>query len=120
MYELLRNSIMVVSIPSSDSSPRSVYEAIFCGCVVCITYHPYYDVLPQCMKDRIIVVDLNNKSWFKNAFQKAKKITHKLQYLNTILGIERLYSFFKGNDYNRSSFILLTQITSEAQKHLHE
>lgn len=80
MYELLRKSIMVVSIPSSDSSPRSVYEAIFCGCVVCITYHTYYDVLPQCMKDRIIIVDLNNKSWFKNAFQKAKKISEKEFY----------------------------------------
>ena len=77
MYELLRKSIMVVSIPSSDSSPRSVYEAIFCGSVVCITYHPYYDILPQCMKDRIVLVDVNDKSWFANAFLKAKKISKK-------------------------------------------
>lgn len=77
MYKLLRKSIMVVSIPSSDSSPRSVYEAIFCGCAVCITHHPYYDILPQCMKDRIIIVDINDKSWFANAFLKAKKISKK-------------------------------------------
>ena len=74
MYKLLRKSIMVVSIPSSDSSPRSVYEAIFCGSVVCITYHPYYDLLPRCMKERIIIVDINDKFWFMNAFEKAKKI----------------------------------------------
>ena len=77
MYELLRESIIVISIPYSDSSPRSVYEAIFCGCAVCITYNPYYDLLPKCMKERIIIVDLNNKSWFKDAFEKAKIICEK-------------------------------------------
>jgi len=32
MYELLVSSKLAISIPMSDSSPRSVYEAIFCGC----------------------------------------------------------------------------------------
>lgn len=80
MYNLLRESIMVISIPYSDSSPRSVYEAIFCGSVVCITYHPYYDLLPKCMKERIIIIDLNNKSWFKDALEKAKYICKKEFY----------------------------------------
>ncbi len=31
MYDLLSKTRLVLSIPSSDSSPRSVYEAIFCG-----------------------------------------------------------------------------------------
>lgn len=72
MYTLLGKSKLVVSIPSSDSSPRSVYEAIFCGSIVVITYHPYYDILPQGMKDRIILTDLDDKEWFKKAVVKAE------------------------------------------------
>ena len=74
MYKLLYNSKLVVSIPSSDSSPRSVYEAIFCGAVVAITYHPYYDFLPDCMRKRVIVIDLNNKNWLFNAYNEAIQI----------------------------------------------
>ncbi len=80
MYKLLQTSLMVISIPLSDSSPRSVYEAIFCGSVVCITYHPYYDLLPKCMKERIIIVDINNKSWLTNAIEKARIISKKKFY----------------------------------------
>ena len=74
MYELLFESKLVISIPSSDSSPRSVYESIFCGCAVVITYHPYYDSLPQCMKERIILVDLDNEKWLSSALVKANII----------------------------------------------
>ena len=71
MYSLMINASLVVSIPSSDSSPRSVYEAIFCNSIVAITYHKYYDDLPKCMQSRIIIVDLQNRDWLKEAFQKA-------------------------------------------------
>lgn len=74
MYRILIQSQLVISIPSSDSSPRSVYEAIFCGAAVAITYHPYYDVLPDCMKQRIMLVDLNDKNWLENAFTKSAEI----------------------------------------------
>jgi hypothetical protein len=74
MYELLFESKMVISIPNSDSSPRSVYESIFCGCAVAITYHPYYDILPISMKERIILVNLDNKNWFTDAIEKANTI----------------------------------------------
>lgn len=74
MYNLMIDTKLVFSIPSSDSSPRSVYEAIFCGCAVAITYHPYYDILPQCMKSRIILVDLNNINWFDNTIESANNI----------------------------------------------
>tara|TARA_B110001452_G_scaffold67562_1_gene54401 strand:- start:319 stop:1443 length:1125 start_codon:yes stop_codon:yes gene_type:complete len=74
MYELLFESQLVISIPSSDSSPRSVYEAIFCGSAVAITYHPYYDTLPICMKERIILVDLDNENWLLNATKDANLI----------------------------------------------
>lgn len=74
MYELLSEAKLVISIPYSDSSPRSVYEAIFCGCAVAVSYHPYFDALPQCMKPRIIIVDLGKKGWFDEAVSLAEKI----------------------------------------------
>ena len=77
MYALIKNASLVVSIPSSDSSPRSVYEAIFCNSIVAITYHRYYDDLPKCMQSRIIIVDMKNKDWLKIAFDKALSIKKK-------------------------------------------
>jgi Glycosyltransferase Family 4 len=75
MYQLLLNTKLVISIPKSDSSPRSVYEAIFCGCAVAITHHSYYDVLPQCMKDRIVLIKMNDKNWLDKAIEKSLEIT---------------------------------------------
>ena len=74
MYELLFSTKLVFSIPLSDSSPRSVYEAIFCGCAVAITHHSYFDILPECMKSRIILVDLDKKDWLDIAIEQADKI----------------------------------------------
>jgi hypothetical protein len=74
MYEILKSTKIVISIPISDSSPRSVYEAIFCGCAVVITYHPYYDNLPECMKERIVIININDNEWFDNALSKVEKI----------------------------------------------
>jgi len=75
MYSLLFQTKLAISIPSSDSSPRSVYEAIFCGAAVALTYHPYVDVLPACMKARVILIDLESKSWFDDALKAAEQIT---------------------------------------------
>lgn len=74
MYRLFRQATLVISIPSSDSSPRSVYEAIFCGAAVAITHNRYYDALPSCMKARVIMVDLNDDDWFGDAMTKAHHI----------------------------------------------
>lgn len=74
MYSLIHKSSLVISVPLSDSSPRSVYESIFCGAVVAITYNTYYDSLPNCMKERIIIVDINNKYWFNSALEEANSI----------------------------------------------
>ena len=74
MYELLAQTKLVISIPESDSSPRSVYESIFCGCAVAITYQPYYDVLPIDMKSRIVLIDLQDETWFDKAIEFANKI----------------------------------------------
>lgn len=74
MYQLLAKTLLVISIPISDSSPRSVYESVFCGAAVAITYNKYYDALPNCMKKRIIIIDLNEKEWFAKTVELAKKI----------------------------------------------
>ena len=75
MYELMAGARLVISIPVSDSSPRSVFEAVFCGCAVAITPQPYYDELPDCMKIRIILVDLQQPDWFERTVETAAEIT---------------------------------------------
>lgn len=74
MFELLLNSFLVLSIPISDSSPRSVYEAIFCGCAVAIRYNSFYDDLPNCMKSRIILINFNSPNWFDDVVNSARTI----------------------------------------------
>lgn len=74
MYQLLIQTKLVISIPKSDSSPRSVYESIFCGAAVAVTYNPYYDGLPACMKSRIIIVDLDDRDWLSKAIAEADLI----------------------------------------------
>lgn len=87
MYELFSKTELVISIPISDSSPRSVYEAIFCGCTVAISYNSYYDSLPNCMKSRIIIVKLSDKNWFEDAMNKSK-IINKIPYVPSSSAIE--------------------------------
>lgn len=77
MYKLLSETKLIFSIPSSDSSPRSVYEAIFLGCAVITVYNPWLDVLPNCMKNRIVVADIQSDDWFANAIDKAQKIAQE-------------------------------------------
>lgn len=74
MYEYFQAARLVVSIPESDSSPRSVYEAIFCGAPVAISYNAYFDALPSCMKSRVIVVDVNERGWLTKALARAEAI----------------------------------------------
>lgn len=74
VYRTLAASIMAISIPESDSSPRSVYESIFCGCCVVVTYNPWIESLPQCMRNRVYIADLNENDWFLKAFQFASNL----------------------------------------------
>jgi hypothetical protein len=87
MYKLLSEAKVVLSIPSSDSSPRSVYEAIFLGCAVITVYNPWLDVLPNCMKNRIVVADINGDNWFVNAIDKAQEIAEE-KYQPSIRAVE--------------------------------
>ena len=75
MYELLMETLMVVSIPESDSSPRSVYESIFCGCCVAVTPNPWIEALPSCMQARVHIVDLQDADWFLKAVAAARTLT---------------------------------------------
>ena len=74
MYKIFLEAKLVISIPYSDSSPRSVFEAIFCGSIVAITYNDYYENFPESIKERVIIVDINKKGWFFNAINKAEKL----------------------------------------------
>ena len=80
MYGLLRRSKLVISIPETDSSPRSVYEAIFAGAAVAVTNSSYLDELPACMSKRILVVDLDNIYWMAEALAFADDVVSK-QYI---------------------------------------
>lgn len=73
MYQVFRESLLVISVPSSDSSPRSVYEAIFAGCCVATTYNPWIDLLPECMRSRIYIINLDDTDWLSQAIDFSKQ-----------------------------------------------
>lgn len=75
MYRVLGSALLAISIPSSDSSPRSVYEAIFAGCSVAVTYSPWIDELPECMRRRLYVLDLGVAGWLDRALEFARQVT---------------------------------------------
>lgn len=87
MYELLASAKLAISIPMSDSSPRSVYEAIFCGCGVAVTYNPWFDALPDCMKARLIMVDLEDDLWLERALEFADSIS-KIPYTPSEMALD--------------------------------
>jgi hypothetical protein len=75
LYEILSDALLAISIPASDSSPRSVYEAIFCGCCVAATPASWINALPDDMRERLFIVDLEDKLWFDKAMAYAERIT---------------------------------------------
>lgn len=78
MYQMFGESTVVFSIPISDSSPRSVYEAIFCGACVVVSYGMWVESLPACMRARVVVVDISAQYWFDNALRAAQQISSTL------------------------------------------
>ncbi len=75
MYSLIASTKVVFSIPKSDSSPRSVYEAIFLGCAVIISPNKYFDIIPACMQQRLVITDINEDGWFDKSVEKAIEIS---------------------------------------------
>jgi hypothetical protein len=74
LFTLLSESFLVLSIPMSDSSPRSVYESIFLGCCVAVTYNNWIEALPLCMRNRLFIVELNDPDWFSKAVSFAQTL----------------------------------------------
>jgi len=87
MVELFFKTTLAISIPKSDSSPRSVYEAIFCGCCVAVTYNPWIENLPPCMRSRLFIVDLDDESWFEKSIEFAYVVT-KNPYIPSQLALD--------------------------------
>lgn len=75
MYQILGTTLLAISIPESDSSPRTVYESIFCGCCVAVTNNLWIESVPECMKARILVVDIEDELWLEKAIEQAQIIT---------------------------------------------
>ena len=68
-------ALLVVSVPRSDSSPRSVYESIFAGAAVAVADNAYIAALPACMRARLLVVDPTDPSWLDSALAAARELT---------------------------------------------
>ena len=86
MYSLFANALLAVSVPTSDSSPRSVYEAIFCGCVVAVTDLRWVHDMPSSMRERVILVDLSDENWLRGALTEARaKVDKKFAPCNEAL-----------------------------------
>jgi hypothetical protein len=66
-YELYAEARLVISIPVSDSSPRSVYEAIFCGAPIVTTASRWVDDLPGSMRCRVLLIDPDRAGWLEQA-----------------------------------------------------
>ncbi len=81
----LYDSKMVLSIPISDSSPRSVYESIALGCQLFATNLSCFDWIPDEMKSRFIFATYNVDI-------DSKKI------LNNLDNFKELQNFYKTKD----------------------
>lgn len=77
MTRLLARTVLAISVPRSDSSPRSVYEAIFAGACVAAPVGGWMSVLPGCMRERIVVVHPDDSDWFERAYEKAKVVIER-------------------------------------------
>lgn len=71
-HALLADSDVCISVPKSDSSPRSVYEALFSGCVVLSSKSSWINSVPDDLRKRIVVVDLNRRTWFLDGITRAR------------------------------------------------
>ncbi len=71
-YIFLSRSKFVLSIPVSDSSPKSVYEAIFLGCILLVSDNNFLSLLPTSMASRVFVVNPENHNWLFDFLEKYK------------------------------------------------
>ncbi len=74
LYRYMASASLVVSIPYSDSSPRSVYEAIFCGAAVATVNNSWIKMLPRSMRERVIQVNIDEGDWLNKSLLIAKNM----------------------------------------------
>ena len=82
------NSKIIISIPLSDSSPRSVYESIFLGCKLFITKLDCLNWLPNDLKNDFIYFTGNLK-------KDAKQIIYALDNFNEKKDLQKYSSKYK-------------------------
>jgi len=111
MYSLFYQSLLCVSIPYSDSSPRSVYEAIFCGAPVAVTEEDFIYDLPSSMRKRLIVVSLDDPHWLDSAVKQA----HELRSIGFTPCEEALTNYDQLSSFNR-----LYLLSLHAKKNSHK
>ena len=78
LYSLMSNSTATISIPISDSSPRSVYESIFSGAPTILQDNPYQDFMTDSMKSRVIIIktiDIKNSHWLGKSIKEGLNIS---------------------------------------------
>jgi len=78
----LYNSKIVISIPKSDSSPRSVYEALILGCTIFVTNLECFNWISSKLKSKFIYCSYDLK-------KDSLKLIHEIEN-------------FKSNDFNTS------------------
>ena len=95
LYSLMSNSIAAISIPVSDSSPKSVYESIFSGVPTILQDNPYQEYMTNSMKSRVIRItkrDIKNSNWLNNSIKEALNISE--EYSPCKLSYEKFDSQF--------------------------
>ncbi len=75
-HDLLMSTSIRIRIPESDSSPRSVYEAIFANCIAIVAKHQYIYDLPICMRSRLVVVESFSSGWLSKALREARLLVN--------------------------------------------
>ena len=90
------NSKIAVSIPSSDSSPRSVYESVFLGCKLFLTKLDCLNWLPKDLQSKFLyssgnlkrdveilineIINFKEDEDLKNYFIKYREFSNNLKY----------------------------------------
>lgn len=89
-------SDIVISVPSSDSSPKSVYEAMFCGKPVIVTDLSWSHEFLSDNED-IIRTEVNNIDMLSNNIVKLIKNPELTKYIskNALEKADKLYSYEK-------------------------
>lgn len=67
LYRYMSNCLCAISIPTSDSSPRSVYEHIFNSRPIILRSNSYLHSLPSCMRSRIVEISSPVDTWLPNS-----------------------------------------------------